>query len=320
MELNDVLQAAADSGATDVHLQEGRLPLLRIRQRLTPWGQDAVCRQDIRQILQTLQLPEPSERGDSAAAFSWNGGIRCRLHVSVEHAGFHAALRLLYPLHFLPPDADEALLHRLGGLNDGLVLICGATGSGKTTALWRILSDVNEQRPCHIITLEDPIEYVLAGQQALISQREEGTHFFGFADAVRDALRQDPDILLIGEMRDKETMSAALAAAETGHLVFATLHTRSAAQAISRLTGSYDGEEQNEIRNRLALVMQAILAQQRRCDEQGTYILREILLHTPAVAQLIRTGCEHQLTTVMQTGGALGMRTMEQAVQAYRQR
>lgn len=238
--------------------------------------------------------------------------------MSREFAGIHAVIRLLYPLDTLPADADEALLQQLAGLASGLVLLCGPTGSGKTTALWRMLQYVNRMRACHIITLEDPIEYVVSGEKSLISQRELSVHFSSFALGIKEALRQDPDILLIGEMRDRETMDAAITAAETGHLVFSTLHTPTAPQAVRRLAGAYHGTEQEEIRCRLALVLQGILAQRPYYRDGQTHIIREILLQTPAVAQLIRCGKEHQLPTVMQTSAAMGMRTMEQAWQRYR--
>lgn len=317
MDIAAVLAAAVQSQASDIHLQEGRLPLLRLGAELFPWGNHRVGGEDISAWLQALGQPFDG-RPYVSTAFSWDGRVRCRLHGSREQAGVHVVVRILYPLDTLPPDGDELLLRRLSGLDDGLVLVCGPTGSGKTTALWRILCWANANRRCHIITLEDPIEYVVPGELALISQREYGIHFQSFAEGVREALRQDPDILLVGEMRDRETMDAALTAAETGHLVFATLHTCSAAQAVSRMAGAYAGAEQEEMRCRLAMVLQGILAQRRRDGADGAYIAREILLHTPAVAQLIRSGREHQLATVMQTGAALGMRTMEQALQRHR--
>ena len=256
------------------------------------------------------------EVGDGA--FSWRRSLRCRLHVCREYAGLHATIRFLYPLASLPPDGDGPLLERLSRLTQGLVLVCGPTGSGKTTALWRILQSINERRPCHIITLEDPIEYVEKGKAALITQRELGTHFPDFAEGIRQALRQDPDVILIGEMRDRPAMDAALMAAETGHFVLSTLHTPSAAQAVSRIAGAYSGDARQEVRYRLAMVLQAVLAQ-RRLEGQGQVeIVREILVRTPAVVQLIRSGKEYQLPTVMQTGAAAGMRTMDQALRRCR--
>lgn len=214
----------------------------------------------------------------------------------------------------LPEDQDQLLLTRLGTLSSGLVLVSGPTGSGKTTALWRILHSINERRRCHIVTLEDPIEYVERGDKALITQRELGRHFPSFQEGIRQALRQDPDVILIGEMRDRETMDAALTAAETGHLVFSTLHTPSAVHTVSRIASTYGSDGQEEVRHRLSMVLQAVLSQRLVACGETLGVAREILVRTPAVSQLIRSGKEHQLPTVMQTGAALGMRTMDQAL------
>lgn len=315
MRWNDILETAVTARASDIHFQEGRPPLLRIGGNLVPWGDDILTREN---MLAWIRPYYAYAGGSMAFSFSWDHHIRCRLHGICEHAGLHLTVRLLYPLDELPPDEDEVLLRNLGRNDGGLVLICGPTGSGKTTSLWRILQYINESRPCHILTLEDPIEYVVSGQRALISQREAATHFSSFAEAVRDSLRLDPDVLLIGEIRDRETMDAALTAAETGHLVFSTLHTRTAVQAVSRIIGMYHGAEQEEARFRLAVTLRGILAQRRCIGEEGIYIIREVLLQTPAVSRLIRCSKEYQLETVMQTGGALGMRTMEQAEQRRR--
>lgn len=316
MSWQKVFVAAVTAGASDIHLQEGRCPLLRLAGELRSWGDRILDEAEIRRWL--LETGWHEQLGTSCSfGFSYQR-IRCRLQVSEEFAGIHAVIRLLYPLDTLPEDTDTILLQRLARLSSGLVLCCGPTGSGKTTTLWRILQHVNQMRAHHIITLEDPIEYVVSGEKALISQREFGVHFSSFAAGIKEALRQDPDILLIGEMRDRETMDAAITAAETGHLVFSTLHTPTAVQAVRRLTGAYSGTEQDEIRCRLSFILQGILAQQPYYQEGQIHIVREIILHTPAVAQLIRNGKEHQLPTVMQTHTAMGMRTMTQAWQVYR--
>ncbi|WP_444319376.1 type IV pilus twitching motility protein PilT [Megasphaera sp.] len=295
MKVRELMETAMGQQAADLHLQTGRPPMMRLAQGLCPLPGPPLSEGDLRQVLQAVGW-SGGDQGDGA--FSWHDALRCRLHVCREYAGLHVTIRFLYPLASLPPDGDGPLLQRLSCLTSGLVLVCGPTGSGKTTALWRILQAINERRPCHIVTLEDPIEYVEAGKAALITQRELGTHFATFAEGIRQALRQDPDVILIGEMRDRAAMDAALTAAETGHFVLSTLHTPSAAQAVSRL----------------AMVLQAILAQ-RRLERQGRIdIVREVLVRTPAVVQLIRSGKEYQLPTVMQTGAALGMRTMEQAL------
>lgn len=311
MKFTALMEQAIRQQAADLHLQTGRPPLLRLASGLCPVPGNPLDEGDVHQVLQAVGWT--GEAGGDGA-FSWQDSLRCRIHVCREYAGLHVTIRFLYPLASLPPDGDEPLLQRLSTLTSGLVLVCGPTGSGKTTALWRILQAVNERRPCHIVTLEDPIEYVEKGKAALITQRELGTHFPSFAEGVRQALRQDPDVILIGEMRDRAAMDAALTAAETGHFVLSTLHTPSAAQAISRLAGAYSGDAQQEVRCRLAMVLQAILAQRRRERRGQVDIVREVLLRTPAVVQLIRSGKEYQLPTVMQTGAAVGMRTMEQAL------
>lgn len=311
MNFTALMEQAIRQQAADLHLQTGRPPLLRLASGLCPVPGNPLDEGDVHQVLQAVGWT--GEAGGDGA-FSWQDSLRCRIHVCREYAGLHVTIRFLYPLASLPPDGDELLLQRLSTLTSGLVLVCGPTGSGKTTALWRILQAVNERRPCHIVTLEDPIEYVEKGKAALITQRELGTHFPSFAEGVRQALRQDPDVILIGEMRDRAAMDAALTAAETGHFVLSTLHTPSAAQAISRLAGAYSGDARQEVRCRLAMVLQAILAQRRRERRGQVDIVREILLRTPAVVQLIRSGKEYQLPTVMQTGAAVGMRTMEQAL------
>lgn len=316
MDVTALMEKAIGQQAADLHLQTGRPPMLRLAQGLCSFPGPPLSEDDVRCLLHAVGWTR-EEVGDGA--FSWRRSLRCRLHVCREYAGLHATIRFLYPLASLPPDGDGPLLERLSRLTQGLVLVCGPTGSGKTTALWRILQAINERRPCHIITLEDPIEYVEKGKAALITQRELGTHFPDFAEGIRQALRQDPDVILIGEMRDRPAMDAALMAAETGHFVLSTLHTPSAAQAVSRIAGAYSGDARQEVRYRLAMVLQAVLAQ-RRLEGQGQVeIVREVLVRTPAVVQLIRSGKEYQLPTVMQTGAAAGMRTMDQALRRCRE-
>ena len=213
MDMTALMERAIANRASDLHLQEGRPPMMRVAAGLSALPTASLDRSGMHRALNIIGW---SGDGDGDGAFSWNASLRCRLHVCREEAGLHLAIRFLYPLEDLPEDRDQRLLTRLGKLSSGLVLVSGPTGSGKTTALWRILHGINEQRRCHIVTLEDPIEYVEAGKKALITQRELGRHFPSFQEGIRQALRQDPDVILIGEMRDRETMDAALTAAETG--------------------------------------------------------------------------------------------------------
>lgn len=310
-----ILRNGVACHVTDIHVQADHIPWWRRAGELVPCQDEAVTLEDMRHWLSHWQLTCSGEGEHLSTAFTWHQGIRCRVHGAWEWAGYHLSLRLLYPLAWCQPDVDASLWQRLALLSSGFVLLTGPTGSGKTTALWHVLQYANTQRPCHIITLEDPIEYVVSSQKALLSQREYGCHFTSFADAVKQALRQDPDIILIGELRDLETMEAALTAAETGHLVLATMHTRTAAQTISRFVGTFPTGRQDEVRQRLSLVLQAIVAQERVWQGESCRFYREILIQTPAVSQLIRTGKDHQLETVLQTGAALGMRTMAQAKQ-----
>lgn len=311
MDMTALMERAIAGRASDLHLQEGRPPMMRVATGLSSVSMESLDRFGMDRALHTIGW---SSDRDGDGAFSWNSSLRCRLHVCREEAGLHLAIRFLYPLADLPEDQDQLLLTRLGTLSSGLVLVSGPTGSGKTTALWRILHSINERRRCHIVTLEDPIEYVERGDKALITQRELGRYFPSFQEGIRQALRQDPDVILIGEMRDRETMDAALTAAETGHLVFSTLHTPSAVHTVSRIASTYGSDGQEEVRHRLSMVLQAVLSQRLVACGETLGVAREILVRTPAVSQLIRSGKEHQLPTVMQTGAALGMRTMDQAL------
>ena len=313
MQMDDLIARAVRQQATDIHLQPGQTLRLRLNSELIAQTDCFVSPEEVQAWLTHFPLYNEIKKGNCSFSLEWLDRIRCRVTLAETYAGPYVNIRILYPLDQLPPDDDEALLQRLSLQTEGLVLLCGPTNSGKTTALWRMIHYLNQTRPCHVITLEDPIEIVLPGEKALITQRELYQHFPNFAEGVRQALRQDPDVILVGEMRDAETMDAALTAAETGHLVLSTLHTCSAAQAVTRFVGAYPGALQEEVRYRLAMVLQAILSQRRHCLNGSVRIIREILLQTPAVAQLIRSGKEHQLQTIIQTSASQGMRTMEQA-------
>jgi twitching motility protein PilT len=320
MDIEAIVTEAVRSNASDIHFQENRPARVRQGITLERAGYTPTSRQQLLDWLGSCGLDiggRPDQLDDMGTAFSLTETIRCRVHAFWEHSGLHVAVRILYPLSSINQDPDEGLLDDLSRLMDGLVIVTGATGSGKTTTLWRIINYLNERRHCHIVTLEDPIEYILEGKASLISQREYQVHFSSYSEGVKQALRQDPDVLLIGEMRDTPTMEAALTAAETGHLVFSTLHTRSAAQAITRFVGAFPSDKGSDIRTRLAQTLQAVLSQRRYVDDGGrTKIVREVLMRTTAVEQLIRSGREFQLETIMQTGASHGMRTMAQALAA----
>ena len=253
-------------------------------------------------------------------AVETQGGRRLRASAFHHIRGCSLVLRLLPEAcpqlaELGAPPALSELLHE----ESGLILVTGATGSGKSTTLAAMVDYLNQQRDGHILTLEDPVEFIHRSARCLIQQREIGAHCRSFADALRVALRQDPDVILIGELRDSETIRLALTAAETGHLVLATLHTRGAAQAVERLMDAFPAGEKEGVRGQLASSLCAILAQKLLPDRQGGRVaLYELLVNTPAAGSLIREGKTHQLTGIMQTGQQSGMMTFSQSFQQRR--
>ena len=268
----------------------------------------------IRTYFQGEKLKEFRERGAADTSFS-EGGYRFRFHLySVRGVGT-ASIRVLPSLKQLPPDSDEEWIKEVASLASGLVLITGPTGSGKTTLLARIIDAVNKLKSVHLIMLEDPVEYEFISGKALIHQREKERDFLKFSDGIRAALREDPDIIVVGEMRDSETMRAALLAAETGHLVLATMHSSRAVEAISRVVHAFPADEQDEIRMVLSSVLRSISAQLFYKREGESILLREILMMTPAIARLIRDGRDEQIRSYM--GLSQGsMRTIESRARA----
>ena len=226
-------------------------------------------------------------------------------------------MRILYPpTAGLDTSEEGNLLRKITSFKEGLVIIAGATGSGKSYTLTSCLMHINETMHRHIITLEDPIEYVLEHKQSLIHQRELHSHFHHMADGIRDALREDPDVILIGEVRDKETLEAALHAAETGHLVFATLHTQRATMSINRMISMFPAHQQEEVRTQLSQILRAVICQRLVVIEERFIPIRDILINTPAVANLIRQRKEPQIVSLQETQRP--MKTLEMAVAELR--
>ncbi|HGN9372574.1 TPA: type IV pilus twitching motility protein PilT [Citrobacter pasteurii] len=257
------------------------------------------------------------EQGQIDFAMALENSRRLRASAFAHLQGVSLALRLL-PLAC--PQLDElqtpALIPDLLHSENGLILVTGATGSGKSTTLAAMVEHLNQHVGGHILTLEDPIEFRYTSQRSLIQQREVGVHCVSFATGLRAALREDPDIILLGELRDIETIRLALTAAETGHLVLATLHTRGAAQAIARLVDTFAASEKDPVRSQLADSLRAVLSQKLEEDKQGGRVaLFELLVNTPAVGNLIREGKNHQLPGVIQTGQQAGMQTFAQSYQ-----
>jgi twitching motility protein PilT len=323
MDLDEVVALSVKHNAADLHLCSGHLPHWRRQGVLEPIPQQTVLDGDwletfMQQWLSGVQQDELEASGHVDFAITLQSGVRLRANLFMQRHGLSLALRLIASQ---APDIDQLQLpdvvQQLLQLEEGLILITGATGSGKSTTLAALVDSLNREQPRHIITLEDPIEFVHHSQRSLIQQREVGAHTASFQHGLKAALREDPDVILLGELRDSETIRLALTAAETGHLVLATLHTRGATQAVDRLVDVFPAEEKNLVRTQLAGSLKAVLAQRLVPAKNGGRIgLFEVLVATPAVVNLIREGKMHQLPGVLQTGAQAGMQTFAQSEQA----
>ncbi|MEO8603194.1 MAG: PilT/PilU family type 4a pilus ATPase [bacterium] len=320
-ELVALLARAVERGASDLHLSPGRAPILRVDGGLevlaAAAGMDAKAGFDAAALLADPgQVEQVRSRGSVDRACDVPGGGRIRVNVYASDEGLCAAVRILR--REAPGLAElnlPAQVEALVGLPHGLIIACGPTGSGKSTTLAALVQHALRTRPQVLVTLEDPIEYLIRPMQpaALVRQREIGTHVLDFASGLRDALREDPDLLLIGEMRDAETISLALTAAETGHLVFASLHSRTALSAVERIVDTYPPERQRQIRVQLADSLRAVISQRLlpRADGDGRVAAVELLRVTHGVANLIREGRTAQIVNALQAGGGDGMLLLE---------
>jgi twitching motility protein PilT len=319
--LDELLRQMKLEGASDLHLTSGSAPYMRINGDMVKLKYRTVsaetCEGLIFEILNDKQKELFKENWDLDLSYPLSGVGRFRVNVFMQRNGVSGVLRLI------PEDiktiSELDLPEQLASLIDaseGLVLVTGPTGSGKSTTLASLIHTINREHQAHIITVEDPIEFVHENQRCLISQREIASHTKSFSNALRAALREDPDIILVGEMRDLETISLAITAAETGHLVFGTLHTNSAIKTIDRVIDVFPEGQQTQIRVMLSESLRGVVAQALlpRPDHQGRVPVVEILINVPAVANLIREGKTHQIANVMQTGRAHGMMTFESAI------
>lgn len=323
--LFELVRRARDMDASDLHLAEKAIPVVRVGGSLQPLGQHCLpkgaLQKELQQLLPAWALQELEKNGEVDTAFGEAAGERCRLNAYRQSGVLAASIRLL---RSVVPDCEELGLplavQGLANLQQGLVLVTGATGSGKSTTLAALVQRINEKRAVHVLTLEDPIEYVYTPKLALISQREIGRDTQSFASGLRSALRQDPDVILVGELRDAETMAIALTAAETGHLVLATLHTQEAAGAVGRILDVLPDKRQVSVQ--LAECLQAVVCQRLlpRVDGGGRVAAFEVLIATPALRNLIREGRTHQLESYIQTGARFGMQTMAAAIEELRKR
>ena len=320
--LDELLRQMKLEGASDLHLTSGSAPYMRINGEMVKLKYRTVsaetCEGLIFEILNNKQRELFKENWDLDLSYPLSGVGRFRVNVFMQRNGVSGVLRLIPEEIKTIRELDlPEQLSSLIDVSEGLVLVTGPTGSGKSTTLASLIHTINKENQAHIITVEDPIEFVHENQSCLISQREIASHTKSFNNALRAALREDPDIILVGEMRDLETISLAITAAETGHLVFGTLHTNSAIKTIDRVIDVFPEGQQTQIRVMLSESLRGVVAQALlpRPNHQGRVPVVEILINVPAVANLIREGKTHQIATVMQTGRAHGMVTFESAIQ-----
>ena len=319
--IEDILRLTVESGASDLHLTVGTAPVLRINGKLVRLDTRALFPEDTDNIATELasgdQIHKLRTEGSVDFAMTSAGMNRFRISLYRQKRTTAIALRML-PRQMLsskeiglPRITDELIR-----LPRGLVLVTGPTGSGKTTSLAAMLNDINLHLGHHIVTIEDPIEYLHEHQEGMVNQREVGTDVGSFAEGLRRALRQDPDVILVGEMRDLETMETAIRAAETGHLVFSTLHTTGAGRTVDRIVDSFPEGQQEQIRVQLSTNLKAVISQLLipRIDRPGRIAVFEVMVNTPSVAALIRDNKTFRLATEIQTGAKYGMNTIEQSL------
>ena len=316
--MHQLLEAACDFGASDLHLAVGDPPVLRVHGDLQPLDMPVLEPEDTELLMKTIcteaQMESVQNNGGADCGLPFEDRARFRVSVFKQKGRIGLVLRQI-PNEMIPlkkiglPEEINELLYK----PRGLILVTGPTGSGKTTTLTSMLNFINENRACHIITIEDPIEFYHNHKKSVVTQREIGADVPSFAEAIRRALRQDPDVILVGEMRDLETMGAAITAAETGHLVFGTLHTTGSASTVDRMVGAFPTDQQGQIRMQLSVGLVAVISQLLipRIDKPGRVAAFEIMVNTPSIASMIRDGNTHRITSDIQTGAKYGMRTLD---------
>ncbi len=322
--IDDLLKEAQEYGASDVHITVARPPFFRIDGKLAPVGENPLSQEECTSMIERLLANNEKNievlKQERQVDFSYaiEGGVRFRVNIFYHIETLSAALRLIpsriqtiEELH-LPPQ-----ILQFADLKQGFVLVVGPAGHGKSTTLAGLIDYVNNSRREHVITIEDPIEYLFTDKQSIIDQREIGHDATSFADAIRVTLRQDPNIVMIGEIRDQESMQTALTVAETGHLVFATLHTNDAGQTVERIIDSFSPEQQQQVRSQLANVLSGVVSQRLLPWTSGGRIPAvEIMMATTAVRNVIREGTIHQIPGIIQTSADVGMQTMDASLQA----
>ena len=319
--IEELLRIAKEQEASDVHITVGVPPKMRVNGKLTDMNFPKLAPDDtsaiIRDIMQQRQVEILEEKGEVDFSFSIPQVGRYRVNVFKQRGSVSAAIRLVGTQ--IPKPEDLGIPQSVVNIykkKRGLVLVTGPTGSGKSTTLASIIDQINEKTANHVITLEDPIEYLHSHKNSMVNQREIGLDSHSYANALRAALREDPDVILVGEMRDLETISTAITAAETGHLVLSTLHTIGAASTIDRIIDVFPPHQQQQIRVQLAMVLECVVSQQliARDRVKGRVAAFEVMHNTVAIKNLIREGKTFQITSMMQTNKKLGMQTMDDAL------
>jgi twitching motility protein PilT len=318
----DLLLDVLDRRASDLHITAGASPMVRVRGRLTPLDEYPVLDStDTREIIYSILNNDQRQRLETQwqidFAYAIPGRARFRVNAYFQRSALAAAFRLI-PAQITPIDdlGLPPVAHEFCTKPRGIVLVTGPTGSGKSTSLAAMVDEINATREEHILTIEDPIEFLHGHKKCMVNQRELGSDATSFSEALKAALREDPDVILVGEMRDLETIQTALTAAETGHLVFATLHTQSAPSTIDRVIDVFPPHQQQQIRVQLSIALQGVMTQTliQTADGSGRVVACETLVPTAAVRNLIREGKTHQIVSAMQTGAASGMQTMDTAL------
>ena len=317
----DLLALLIERQGSDLHLACGSPPVLRVHGRIQPLESPPLAPADLDLVLHEVLSPEKlarfSEQRDLDFVYEVPGLGRFRGNAFLQLRGASVVFRVI-PDRI--PTVDElglpGVIDDLARLENGMVLITGPAGVGKSTTLAAVIDLINRTRQDHVITIEDPIEFVHSNRKALVNQREVGLHTHSFAAALRAALREDPDVILVGELRDPETIAIALTAAETGHLVLGTLHTGSSYKTIDRIIDSFPGEQQGQVRSMLSESLRAVVAQKllRRSDGQGRVVAYEVLMNTPAISSLVREGKTFQIPGAIQMGRKAGMVLMDQSI------
>lgn len=319
--IDELFRVMVNQQASDLHITSGAPPYLRVHGNMVSLNYRELSNQDVQgllfEILTEKQKKQFVEKWELDMAYTLPGIGRFRCNIFMQRKGLGAVFRTIPEKIKTAQELDlPKQIMDIIDCEKGLILVTGPTGSGKSTTLASLIHHINVTQESHIITIEDPIEFVHANHKSLVNQREVGSHTKSFANALKSALREDPDVLLVGELRDLETIALAITAAETGHVVFGTLHTNSAAKTVDRIIDVFPAEQQQQIRTALSESLRGVVAQTlfRRADGQGRVAAYEILKNTKAVGHLIREGKIHQIHSIMQTGASHGMVLFEKYI------